>query len=374
MNKITIQVFYMLQNLFKRNSPNQTTNSVFQTMFIGGNAANWTQSNYEQFAMEGYVRNVVAHRCIAMIARSASFIDFKFGIIDQNGVFLENTTHNLLKVFARPNPQDSCYDLLEKIYSYKLIWGNVFLLVQPNFEGTIASISCLRPDRVTVLSNDEGDVIGYRYKKNKKTKEDYLIKNDGSCNIIHIKSFNPLNDFYGLSAMESAKYSIDQHNEAAKYSKSLLQNSARPSGALVVKATEYNNGGKLTKEQFENLREQLYTQHSGVENNGKPLILEGGLDWKEMSISPRDMDFIENKHVAAREIALAFGVPSQLLGIPGDNTYSNMVEARASLWEQTIIPLVQDVAKTLERGLGAILTDDDLTIQFDRTRISELSK
>ncbi len=364
----------MLQNLFKRNTSEQATKSSLQTMFVGGNSANWTASNYEQFSTEGYVKNVVAHRCIAMIARSASFINFKFGLIDQNGDFLENTTHNLVKVFARPNTQESCYDLLEKIYSYKLIWGNVFLLVKKDIDGLVQSIFCLRPDRVSVLSDDNGDVVGYRYKKNKKIKEDYFVNCDGSCDIIHIKSFNPLNDFYGLSAMESAKYSIDQHNEAARYSKALLQNSARPSGALIVKATEYNNGGRLTKEQFDTLKEQLYSHHAGVENNGKPLILEGGLDWKEMSISPRDMDFIENKHVAAREIALAFGVPSQLLGIPGDNTYSNMIEARASLWEQTIIPLVQDVTKTLERGLGLILTDDDLSIQFDKTCIAKLSK
>ena len=360
----------MLQNILKR-TPQTSTKSVFQTMFVSGSAPNWTTSNYEQFATNGYVNNVVAHRCIAMIARSASFINFKFGIISIDGAFIENTNHQLIKIFSKPNKHESCYDLLEKIYSYKLIWGNVFLLVKRNFDGEITEISCLRPDRVTILSNENDEVVGYRYKK-KKSKEDYVIKSNGACDIIHIKSFNPLNDFYGLSAMEAAKYSIDQHNESARYSKALLQNSARPSGALIVKATEHNNGGRLTNEQFEKLKEQLYASHSGIENNGKPLILEGGLDWKEMSISPRDMDFIENKHVSAREIALAFGVPSQLLGIPGDNTYSNMVEARISLWEQTIIPLIQDVAKTIERGFGLLLEDQDLSVQFNRMQVDEL--
>ena len=56
---------------------------------------------------------------------------------------------------------------------------------------------------------------------------------------------------------------------------------------------------------------------------GRPLLLEGGLDWKPLSLTPKDMDFIEAKNVAAREIALAIGVPPMLLGIPGDNTYSN---------------------------------------------------
>jgi HK97 family phage portal protein len=247
------------------------------------------------------------------------------------------------------------------------------VLVKTDEDNNILEIKTLRPDRVSILSNEEGEVAGYRY-KNKKQKFDFPVRGDGSCDVIHIKSFNPLNDFYGLSPMESAKYSIDQHNESARYAKALLQNSARPSGALVVNSTEHNNGGKLTNEQFENLKNQLSQFHSGLENAGKPLILEGGLDWKEMSISPKDMDFIENKHTSAREIALAFGVPPQLLGIPGDNTYSNLNEARLSLWEHTIIPLMQDVAKTLERGFSNILQEDDLIIKFNKSQVSELSE
>ena len=80
------------------------------------------------------------------------------------------------------------------------------------------------------------------------------------------------------------------------------------------------------------------------------MVLEGGLDWKALGISPRDMDFVEAKNAAAREIALAFGVPPMLLGIPGDNTYSNLMEANRALWRQTIVPLVRRVAD--ERPCG----------------------
>ncbi|MFT4967506.1 MAG: HK97 family phage portal protein [Candidatus Deianiraeaceae bacterium] len=363
----------MLQNIFKKHLNAQSTASVFQTYFMGNASPQWTASNYEQFATEGYVKNVVAYRCIAMIARSASFISLKCGVQNDDGNFVENTTHKLNSLFARPNENESFYDIMEKLYSYKLLWGNVFLRTFQGEDGNIDSIKCLRPDRVTILSDEYGDVAGYRYKY-KKVKVDFPVRGDGFCEIIHIKSFNPLNDFYGLSAMEAAKYAIDQHNESAKYAKALLQNSARPSGALVVNATEHNNGGRLTDDQFHKLREQLTANHSGAVNNGKPLILEGGLDWKEMSMSPKDMDFIENKNSSAREIALAFGVPPQLLGIPGDNTYSNMSQARLALWEQTIIPLMQDVTKTLERAFGNILQEDELVIKFNKTQISDISQ
>ena len=82
------------------------------------------------------------------------------------------------------------------------------------------------------------------------------------------------------------------------------------------------------------------------------MLLEGGLDWKQLSLSPKDMDFVEAKNGAAREIALALGVPPMLLGIPGDNTYSNYQEASRSFWRQTVLPLVTRTAKAMSAWLS----------------------
>jgi len=71
-----------------------------------------------------------------------------------------------------------------------------------------------------------------------------------------------------------------------------------------------------------------------------------------MSWTPADMDFIAGKHAAAREIALAFGVPPQLLGIPGDATYANYREANAAFWRGTVVPLVRKTAAALSGWLG----------------------
>ena len=82
---------------------------------------------------------------------------------------------------------------------------------------------------------------------------------------------------------------------------------------------------------------------AGAANAGRPMLLEGGLKWQAMSLTPADMDFIGLKSAAAREIALAFGVPPMLLGLPGDNTYANYSEANRALWRLTIVPLVQKI-------------------------------
>ena len=95
------------------------------------------------------------------------------------------------------------------------------------------------------------------------------------------------------------------------------------------------------------------TTYQGAVNAGRPLLLEGGLDWKAMSLSPKDMDFLEAKHTAAREIALAFGVPPMLLGIPGDNTYSNYQEANRVFFRQTVLPLAQRIGRCAGAMAGA---------------------
>ena len=138
------------------------------------------------------------------------------------------------------------------------------------------------------------------------------------------------------------------HNAAASWSKALLDNSARLSGALVYAGA----GGALSDEQFERLKTELDENFYGARNAGRPLLLEGGLDWKALSLSPKDMDFAAAKSDAAREIALAFGVPPLLLGLPGDNTHSNYQEANRAFWRQTIIPLVKRTQKSFEAWLA----------------------
>jgi HK97 family phage portal protein len=148
----------------------------------------------------------------------------------------------------------------------------------------------------------------------------------------------------------------------------LLKNGARPSGALIV-----GGGNYLSDEQFNRLKQELQEKYYGSNNAGKPMLLEGGLDWKEMSISPKDMDFVESKNSAAREIALAFGVPPQLLGINGDNTYSNMQEARLALWEETLIPLLDKIADSLTNWLSQQF-GEEIVVDFDRDSISILTE
>jgi len=112
-------------------------------------------------------------------------------------------------------------------------------------------------------------------------------------------------------------------------------------------------------------------QFSGAENAGRPLLLEGGLDWVEMSLNPKNMEFLNGKHSTARDIALAFGVPPMLLGIPGDATYSNYAEAKLALWTDTVLPLLGVVQDGFNRWLSP-LYGDGVVLWYDEETIPAL--
>ena len=108
----------------------------------------------------------------------------------------------------------------------------------------------------------------------------------------------------------------------------------------------------MSEDQFARLKQELEDGYTGSTRAGRPLLLEGGLDWKAMGYSPRDMDFVDARNAAARDIALAFGVPPMLLGIPGDNTYSNYQEANRAFTRQTLLPPDQQDAR-FDQSLAA---------------------
>ena len=160
------------------------------------------------------------------------------------------------------------------------------------------------------------------------------------------------------------------HNSASRWSKALLDNAARPSGAIVYRGRD--GQGSLSDDQYDRLVSELETHHQGARNAGRPMLLEGGLDWKPMGFSPSDMEFQKTKEAAAREIAVAFGVPPMILGIPGDATYANYQEANRAFYRLTVLPLAHRVAAHLGRWLSS-LCDERVNLRLNLDEIPALS-
>ena len=326
----------------------------------------WSPRNYVALTQESYERNAVAYRAVRMVAEAAASIPWR---LYEDGHEIE--AHPLLDLVAWPNPTMTGADLIEALVSNLLLFGNAYIEAA-QVDGTPRELFALRPDRMSVVAGRNGWPAGYDY-----TVAGQTVRFDTSGSrlggsavapILHMKLFHPLDDHYGLPPLAAAQVALDTHNAAGFWNKALLDNAARPSGALVYAGAE----GHLTEAQFERLRAELTENFAGAANAGRPLLLEGGLDWKAMSLTPKDMDFIEAKAAAAREIALAFGVPPLLLGLPGDNTRTNYVEANLAFWRGTVIPTLA----RLQKNLGAWLAPafgGTLTFDYDVDRIDALS-
>jgi HK97 family phage portal protein len=301
----------------------------------------WTLRSGAELIREGYERRAVVYRCVRMIAENAASIPW---LVYARGE--EAPDHPLTRLLARPNASEACPVFLEGLFTDLMLFGDSYVQAA-SLEGAARALYRLRPDRMSVIAASNGWPRAYEYRVGADVVR-YSMEEGGQTPILHLRCFHPLDDHYGFAPLAAAQTPLDVHNAADAWSKALLDNSARPSGALVYAGS----AGALTEDQFERLKTELDENFSGARNAGRPLLLEGGLDWKPLSLSPKDMDFARAKHDSAREIALAFGVPPLLLGLPGDNTHANFQEANRAFWRQTIIPLVKRTQKSFEAWLA----------------------
>ena len=295
-----------------------------------GRVSRWVPRALPALIEAGYARNAIANRCVRLIAEAAASVPFRAS---------DPAVQRLLE---RPNADTSGPELWESLYGYLQLAGNAYLELA-TLDDTPRELFILRPDRMRVLADPTGWPTGWEYSAGGYKRRFERDRATGRSQVFHMRLFHPADDHYGLSPLEPAGRAVELHTAGADWARALLDNAARPSGALVFNGAD----GHLTEDQFDRLKGELANAHTGAANAGRPLLLEGGLDWKPMAMSPAEMDFIEARREAAREIALAFGVPPLILGLPGDNTYANYREANLAFVRQTVTPLARKTARAL---------------------------
>lgn len=329
------------------------------------------RDSYEDFASEGYIQNAIVYRCVNEIASGASSIGIN---VFDGDTKLE--AHPLLTMLDKPNPLQAGHEYFASLYSYLLISGNSYALKVGADNSEPRELHLMRPDRMRIVPSKTYIPSAYEYIIEGKVVERYDADPDtGASDIKHIKLWHPMNDYYGLSPIQSASADIDQHNLAARHNVNLLNNGARPTGAIVFNPRDIKSGlpATLTEDQRAQIISDLELRFSGAGNAGRTMLLEGDFDWKEMGLSPKDMDFLELKNATARDIALCFGVPAQLVGVPDAQTYSNIAEARLALYEETIIPLARRVESDLNEWLSP-LYGDRISIRYDLDSIPAMAE
>jgi HK97 family phage portal protein len=216
----------------------------------------------------------------------------------------------------------------------------------------------LYPHYTKPIPSKEGFVSGFKYEMHKPI---YYQKEE----ILWSKFNNPDDIYEGLSPIKALSRTIDTENEAVDWNKATLQNAGVPAGMLSV----INPSPEL----IDNLRDEWRKRYGGSKNARVPLVLNADrAQYQQLGLSSVDMDFLAQRKVNRTEICSAFGVPSQLVGDPDGQTYSNFSEAVKSFWENTVIP------RYLEHIKDKLSSDllprygDSLVLAYDISGISAL--
>lgn len=326
----------------------------------------WSARDAVSLAKTGFQANPMGFRAVKLICEAAAALPLI--LQDANQRFDQ---HPILTLIARPNGAQGRAELLEAIYGHLLLSGNAYIEAVGQ-GGLPRELHVLRSDRMAVVPGPDGWPMAYDYTVGGRTHRFAMSQTGGAeaQPICHLKTFHPQDDHYGLSPLQAAAVAVDVHNAASAWSKALLDNAARPSGAIVYRGADGQS--QLSSDQYDRLVSEIESNHQGARNAGRPMLLEGGLDWKPMGFSPSDMEFQKTKEAAGREIATAFGIPPMLMGIPGDATYANYQEANRAFYRLTVLPLAARVTAGLSAWLSGF-TGEAVELRPDLDQIPALA-
>jgi HK97 family phage portal protein len=322
----------------------------------------WSPRDAVSLTKVGFCGNPVGYRAVKLIAEAAAALPL---VVQDHETRFE--THPLISLMAQPNAAQGRAELLEALYAQLMLSGNAYVEAVGGETGVPVELHVLRSDRMSVVPGADGWPVAYEYAVSGRK---HRFDASAGAPICHIKNFHPQDDHYGFSPLQAAAMAMDVHTSASRWSKALLDNAARPSGAIVYKGAE--GQGTLSADQYDRLVGEMENMHQGARNAGRPMLLEGGLDWKPMGFSPSDMEFQKTKESAAREIALAFGVPPMLIGVQGDATYANYQEAHRAFYRLTVLPLATRVTAALAAWLTSF-GGDAVAIKPDLDQVSALA-
>ena len=197
----------------------------------------WTPRDYAHLADEGFGKNAVAYRCVRMIAEAAASTPL---MVMVGGV--RSAEHPLARLIDKPNPEQSCGEFMEGLYGALQTAGNAYVEATGDADGDGApdELWALRPDRVKVVPGRAGWPEAYEYAVGGRAVR-IARHGDGWSPVMHLKLFHPTDDHYGFSPLEAAAFAIDVHNASGAWNKALLDNAARPSGALVYGCLLYTS-------------------------------------------------------------------------------------------------------------------------------------
>ena len=313
--------------------------------------------------LQAYQKSLYVFRCVKKIAQKTASVDWElFKIRNRVGDTVQIFVHEALDLLYRPNPFQTKSEFFEKYMINKLLTGQAFVLKVRDDRGNVVELWNLRPDYVTIVKDPQAFIKGYEFTKNDGQRTVFAPED-----VIYDAEPAPLDDWGGLSILQASEVRVETEEFATKYQRYFFRNNARPDFIL-------SSDDKIGSNQKEEIKKDWDRRHKGVLNAGRGAFLEMGLKYQQVSISQREMDYIESLKMTRDDILTAFAVPKPIIAITEDVNYANAKTAMDIFLMETIEPEIKRITEKLNEHLVYPEYGDIFYIDYDRSFLPKNEK
>lgn len=307
---------------------------------------------YSDAVKEGYKSLVWIYRCIKKRGESVGMVPWR---AYEKGTNRPLPDHPLEKLIRFPNPYSDCKDFFESLVTFLDLAGNCYVEVV-YVRDIPRHLYLLRPDWMKPIPHETTFISGYEMKVDNRAPIQF-----DPHEVIHFKYLDPMNQYVGMSPLTAASRTIATENAIISWNKGILDNNAMPGGILKVPSQT------LLPEDRASLQEEIEEGFSGY-NRSRPMILWGGMDWQQLGLSQKDLDFLQQRNLNKYEICALYGTPPAVVGANEDPTYSNHETSRLSYWEDTIIPILEWIQNRFNYRLSPFF-GENVELRYDLSEV-----
>ena len=283
------------------------------------------------------------YACVRILSETIAQMPLHLYQVTDNGATAA-VKHPLYRVLHdEPNPEMTSFVFRETLMSHLLLWGNAYAQIIRNGRGEVIALYPLMPDRMTVDRDDKTGKIVYYYTKT--TEDPKTIPNGttklSASDVLHVPGLG-FDGLVGYSPIAMAKNAVGIALATEEYGSAFFANGATPSGVL-----EYP--GKLQDPAA--VRESWKSVYGGSSNSNSVAVLEEGMKYTPISISPEQAQFLETRKFQINEIARIFRIPPHMIGDLEKSSFSNIEQQSLEFVKYTVDPW----AKRWEQAINRVL-------------------
>ena len=346
----------ILSGLFRsRDKPQNRTAGSAYTFFMGGSSAGKNVNARSAMQM------TAVYSCVRILAEAIAGLPLHLYRYTEEGGKEKAIDHPLYALLHdEPNPEMSSFVFRETLMTHLLLWGNAYAQIIRNGKGEIIALYPLMPNKMTVDRDDKGQLF-YQYTR---STEEAATMNNGTVilrprDVLHVPGLG-FDGLVGYAPIAMAKNAIGLAIATEEYGAKFFANGAAPSGVLEHPGTIKDPA---------RVREAWQSQFGGSSNSGKVAVLEEGMKYTPISISPEQAQFLETRKFQINEIARIFRVPPHMVGDLEKSSFSNIEQQSLEFVKYTLDPWVMRWEQSIRRVL---LTDDEKKTYFVKFNVEGL--